>query len=274
MVALSRARGSGSRAAAVVLALCTLAACADNPYVIGAIRAEDAAVGDAGVDASAPPFDPCESHTEALVCSGFEREDLADWPSRVVVQQAQVERSTARSRSGVASLHATSRGADSTAVVARAFEPRLEGMLHLRVWLRVPADVATETMNLFFLGFDPNPSEDPAGPFVGLDLNLEDGAVQAYSPQNAPARVTGTLQIPRERWFCFRAEVAVADAGALRVFVDDALALDLPEYDTLPDEGVSLLRAGIDWSSGQTTPFEVYMDDLVLSTEPVACSDP
>lgn len=253
--------------AALVLAL-TLAAggCVDNPYVIGTLPDEQ----DAG-----PAFDPCTSHPDALVCSGFERPGLDDWLAPTVLGDAAIERSTARSRSGSASLRAESSGAESTAVVSQQLEPRVDGTLHMRVWLRVPGDVATETMNLFFLGHDPNPSADPPLAFSGLDLNIEDGALQAYAPESFPDRITGALQIPRDRWFCLRAEVAIADAGSLRVLVDDALALEADPLDTLPDAGgIGLLRAGVDWSSGQSAPFEVFMDDLVLSEAPVPCSAP
>jgi hypothetical protein len=37
---------------------------------------------------------------------------------------------------------------------------------------------------------------------------------------------------------------------------------------------VHLLRAGIDWSSEQTDPFDLYLDDLVLATTPVGCENP
>jgi hypothetical protein len=34
---------------------------------------------------------------------------------------------------------------------------------------------------------------------------------------------------------------------------------------------VHLLRAGVDWSSLQTEPFDIFMDDLVLSKNTVDC---
>ena len=55
------------------------------------------------------------------------------------------------------------------------------------------------------------------------------------------------------------------------MFVDDQLALDARSIDTLPDDGVTQFRAGIDWSSEQDSLFEIYIDDLVLDTAPVAC---
>jgi len=255
-------------------AVCAVAglACVDNPYVLGALREDASVPADASTDAAV--LDPCTSHPGALACSGFEVEGLDDWPAPVIVNEAEIGRSTARARSGVGSLHARSSDADSTAVVVQEFAARSDGELYLRVWLYVPGQLPTETINLFFLGDDPNPTTDPVAPFLGMDINLEAGVLQLYSPQNAPDRITGTLTIPRDRWFCLRGVFAVGEEGAVQLFVDDAPALEVLPHDTLPDAGIHLLRAGVDWSSGQTEPFEVFMDDLVLSDALVACSAP
>jgi hypothetical protein len=256
----ARTRKGAARGARSVLLSIALLACVDNPYVIGRHQSPDGGA----------PGDECAAaHAQALLCSGFEAEDLAEWPDRTVTLNGELERSTERARSGAASLHATSRGTATTAVVAREFAPVFADELHLRAYVYVPAQLPTETMNLFFLGHEPNPS--PPEQFIGLDLNLEDDAVQVFSSQNAPPRLTGTLAIPRERWFCFRARIEVADEGALEVFVDDEIALDVPLYDTLPEQGIHMLRAGIDWSSEQAELFEVFIDDLVLDTAPVTC---
>jgi hypothetical protein len=122
-------------------------------------------------------------------------------------------------------------------------------------------------MNLIYLGSDPS-----LDVFDGMDLNLENGALQLFSPQFDPERHTGTALIPRDRWFCLRLLVQIADrGGAVQVHVDDQLVLAATDQDTRPTEDVTTLRAGIDWSSAQDEPFEVYMDDLILSREAVAC---
>lgn len=256
-------------------ALCALAlACSNGPYVIGRFPEggpEDTGVNDGGApDAGA---DECATvHAGSLVCGGFEAADLgASW-DLVTDLSGELERSTLRAHAGSASLHATSAAADSIAVVARSFGPLTAGELFLRAYVYVPAGLPTETMNIFFVGDDPSPN--PPDPFSGIDFNLEAGAVQLYSPQWAPDRHTGTLLIPRDRWFCFRARVAIADEdGAVEVFVDDQPALAVSGVDTLPAEGVRRFRAGIDWSSGQTAFFEVFIDDVVLDTQFVSCDD-
>jgi len=237
------------------------AGCSQDPYFIGEHRL------DSGLDAGLPS--ECESEfASALMCSGFEAEDLAsEWGEPTMVNAGEIERSTERAHSGQAALRAASNGSESIAVVAAELEPAVSsGTLYLRVQMYVPAGLPTEIINVLFLG------AEPADPFVGLDINLEGGALQIFSPQNNPARVTGELLIPRDAWFCLRAEVVVSDGeGAVRLFVDDEVALESEALNTLPTGGVSLLRAGVDWSSAQEASFEIYMDDLVLDTAPVAC---
>jgi hypothetical protein len=243
-----------ARAAATLCALVCMG-CSRNPYVIGH-----------ELDAGAR--DSCASaHPGAVFCSGFELSKLSDWGSPVLENAAEVGRSTARAHSGRASLHASSSAGMSQAALVANFPPVLGGDLYLRTYVYVPAGLPTQTMNIFFLGAKPVPD-----PFVGIDFNLEQGAVQVYSPQGNPQRQTGTLTIPRDRWFCFRARIVISHTrGEVQAFVDDAPALDATHIDTLPPAGVDELRVGIDWSSDQSAFFELYVDDLVLDTAPVAC---
>lgn len=242
---------------AVITAIAAISACANNPYVIG--RAEDAVAVDAGVN-------ECErALSAALVCSGFEAELASDW-STSLQNQGALERSLQRAHSGSAALHASSTARLSTAVVFATFEPVTQGELYLRAHLYVPAELPTQTMNLFFIGAEPTPD-----PFTGIDFNLEDGAVQVFSPQSDPARQTSVLVIPRDQWFCFRARVAIGDSATVQAFIDDELAIETMPFDTLPDDGVHMLRAGVDWSSEQNDFFEVFIDDVALDTAPIDC---
>jgi hypothetical protein len=239
----------------VTLAAC---GCADNPYWIGHRRERE--IPDAAAD---------ECRVGALVCSGFETAQLGDeWPETHIENAAEVTRSSLRAHSGAASLRAQSRDADSVAVVVARFAPQRSGTLYLRAHLYVPDQQPTETMNVFFVGARPDPDLEP---FVGMDLNLEQGALQLFSPQAEPRRQTGSYRIPRDRWFCLRAEIQIGDRAEVSVFADDQLALRATQVDSAPPEGVSMLRAGVDWSSEQQANFELFIDDLALDTQPVTC---
>jgi hypothetical protein len=247
--------------ATLALLVSLVIGCADNPYVIGRLL-EGGILQDAS-DSTAPAACPAA----ALFCSSFEAADLRDeWTTTTIIEDAALERTSARVHSGQGALRAESRGPDSAAVVVAAFAAQRTGSLYVRAYVYIGSDWATETMNLFFIG------DDPSEPFVGIDLNIADGAVQMFSPQTVPVRSTGTLEIARDRWVCFRVEVAIADvAGALRVHLDDELALEVTGVDTLPAAGIHLFRAGVDWSSAQASFFEVYLDDIALGSEPVDC---
>jgi hypothetical protein len=267
--------------AAVVLCALVGVACAENPYVIG--RAEDggpsatdagvpdAGVRDAGADAGVDAGqDECAGeHAGALVCSGFEAPELLDeWDETSLMESGALERTTARAHRGQAALRASSASMMSVAVVSKRVGPVRSGELYVRLYLYVADGLPTRTMNIMFVGDFPMPD-----PFVGIDFNLATGGeLQVFSPQGNPVRQTGSLTVPRDRWFCLRARIAVSDdAGFVQLFVDDVLALDATGIDTLPDAGIRELRAGIDWSSEQDDFFELYLDDIVLATSPVAC---
>ncbi len=231
--------------------------CSDEPYVIG--RYPDAAA----------VSECAAAYAGALVCGDFEAStlDAGGWDETVIENGGELEQSTLRSHSGEASLRAASLDAMSVAAVSRELEPLLDGAIYLRAYLYVAAGLPTDTINVFFIGASPTPD-----PFTGIDINLKDGALQVFSPQADPVRQTGSVLVPRDSWFCFRARIELSDtAGLVELFADDALALRATQIDTLPEAGVTLLRAGVDWSSEQSAFFELFIDDLVLDRAPVAC---
>jgi len=229
-----------------------LAGCQDNPYPIGRF------------------VDPGCQAKDAIFCSGFERPDLSDWDETVVQASAAVGQTEELSRSGRGALVATSSNEESAAVVSVEFPALRDGELFLRVFLYVPDGIETKTTNILFIGDLPAPD-----PFKGVDFNFEAGAPEIFTPENSPDRYTSTtLVIPRDRWFCYQVRLVISeDDGIAQVAVDGTLALDQAGLDLLPPGGIHLLRAGVDWSSLQTTPFAIYMDDLVLSSTLVGCDD-
>ncbi|MDQ2644115.1 MAG: polysaccharide lyase [Myxococcota bacterium] len=233
----------------VVLAGCL--GCTSNPYEIG--RFTDPA---------------CDGRGEALVCSGFERPDLSEWDETIVYSSGAIRQTEENPRSGHGSLLATTEYNESAAAVSAEFSPVTDGDLYLRMYIYLPSEFDTMTTNVLFLGDAPAPD-----PFKGVDFNFEAGAPEIFSPESDPVRYTSTtLTIPRDVWFCYQVELGVSeDAGTVRISVDGQVALDQGGLDTLPVGGVHLLRAGVDWSSKQMTPFAIYLDDLVLSRSPVDC---
>ncbi|HEY3497691.1 MAG TPA: hypothetical protein VGK73_23495 [Polyangiaceae bacterium] len=242
------------RALSRLACVCLLTGCGDGRYVIGRF-----------VDSG------CAERPDAIFCSGFELPDLSEWDESVVVNSAQVSQTEALRRSGRGALHASSTAAESAGAVSVEF-PRLDaGELFLRVFMYVPGSVDTMTPNVMFIGDVPAPD-----PFKGVDFNFEAGAPEIFLPENDPNRFTSTLLvIPRDAWFCYQVRLSIAeDEGAVSISVDGEVALEESGLDTLPEGGVHLLRAGVDWSSKQESRFEIYMDDLVLSSVELPCEDP
>lgn len=236
--------------------------CQSDDYTIGAF----------------PAVDPSCNHwlgdPSVVLCSGFEQPAFPEWGATFTYGAASLELASDRVLSGTTALHASSQAQESTAVLQHEFSPLQTGTMHLRVYIYVPSGPITSAMNLLFWGHDPNPVSNAA--FVGTDINLENGALQVFSPQNSPDRITSDQAIPRDEWFCMRAEVALGSdgTGQLVLLIDEEPVLTLDSFTTVTTEGIGMLRAGIDWSSAQAEPFEVYMDDLVLSTTPAGCALP
>lgn len=235
-----------------------LLGCADNPHWIGRYPGGDAA-----------PRSACEAaHEDALVCSDFEDEALDGGAFQTVLENmGELELSSEQAHGGTRALLANTSGATSAAALAQAFDPVSAGELHLRAYVYVAGDQPTEIMNILFIGASAAVAE-----FDGIDINLQGGALQVFAPQGG-VRETSEQVIPRDRWFCLRLRLQVHDAsGVLELFTDEELALRVAAFDTLPASGVSELRVGIDWSSEQSEPFEIFIDDLVLDTSEVACA--
>lgn len=250
------------RSLAVSWALLVLG-CSDERYVIGRYDA------DASSDAAlAPGASTCAvRHRSALFCSGFEADLDAAVDRFAVAPTGELERTEQRAFRGASSLRATTLGPMSYANVVAALPAVQEGTLHFRAYAYVASGLATEIMNLFFLGAEPGPD-----PFQGIDFNVENGEVQIFSPQFPGSRRNGTALIPRDRWFCYRAVVQLAeDSGSVQIYLDDELALDARGLDTVPADGVREFRAGIDWSSQQTSSFDIFLDELVVDRAPVEC---
>jgi hypothetical protein len=245
------------RAAWALGVLVSWVGCSNNPYVIGRVT-----------DAGGGTLDACPSdHPGALVCSGFERADLPGWSAPMIEGSGAIERSSSRAHTGSAALHASTRSTMSVAVSSASFPAVSAGELYLRIYAYVPANVPTETINVLFLGHDVS-----GATFDGVDLNLQDDALQVYSTLSNPPRQTGTATIPRDRWFCLRVRVALGHAdGAVQAYIDDVLALDASGVDTLPNGGVRELHAGVGWSSEQSAFFEIFFDDVVLDHTKVDC---
>jgi hypothetical protein len=246
--------------------------CPGNPYVIG--RYDDASAqldgsltGGRADAAASEAVDECDAgYARALLCSGFEDDLTVEWDV-ATAGAASLERASSRSHLGAGALHASSEGPNSYAMAIGTFPALRSGELFVRSYVYVPSELRTEIMNILYVG-----EERRAEPFEGIDLNLTDGALHMFSPQASPTRQVSTLLVPRDRWFCLRLHVRLDDTqGFVELSVDEQLVLESRRFDTVPTDGINTLRVGIDWSSEQSAPFDVFYDDLVVDTQSVDC---
>jgi hypothetical protein len=218
-------------------------------------------------DASTSPPACLAEHPGAVFCDGFEDEGLAPW----AVQQSMgtAERVTDRVHSGSGAIHAftvTTNGRGN--VISPEFT--LTGPdVYFRSFIYVES-AQTLTEASFMLLREPEleatgTALQAVGDFASLWVGSQGALGQSVK--------STTVTLPRDRWVCIESHIAVADgtAGAAEYFVDGALAVSVTGWDTLPDGGYSRLVAGIQYASVAQDAIEVWVDDAVVSTQPIGC---
>ena len=213
---------------------------------------------------SGPP-NLCPERSDALFCDGFEDASFSRW-SYPVITNGSVEQSTAFARSGTGSMHAStgSPGANNFArYAARAFDHQRSGEIWLRSYYYLPSTSYVTTT------FSTAVVSEIEPPYFGFSLvvgaaRVEIGALDKLYP--------GTLAFPRDHWTCVELHVTIDPAqGVLEAYLDGQLAARSPAIDTQPDQGYTVLDAGIHYTDVAQGPVEVYVDDVVAGNLRVGC---
>lgn len=63
----------------------------------------------------------------------------------------------------------------------------------------------------------------------------------------------------------------VDDGGSVRLSIDGKLVASRANVDTLPAGGYTEIGAGLPWTNGGNPPAEVWVDELIVATEPIPC---
>ena len=204
----------------------------------------------------------CADEGDALLCSGFDDEALPGW-SLSAEPHSTLGTSSRHRYAGASSLEARASGVDTRSRYVGEFPVQRGGSLYLRVWMFVEPDALLDNLHTISIG-----DVDTAD--WGVSLEFFRGEQTVETPTVPP---TGEgLAVPQGRWFCVRAQVDLGEtAGAVRVWLDERLAVRVTEIDTLPAAGAHNLTAGIDHSA-QQEPASVFFDELLLALEPVSCA--
>jgi len=113
-------------------------------------------------------------------------------------------------------------------------------------------------------------------PLSGIQIQLAVDHIEVHvGVTGASRRLPWTL--PRDRWFCLTTELEVAEAGAVRVGLDDQ-AIGAFEGDTsIPDGGppYGALIVGLGWPDpvAPQPAYQARFDEVLASTGPLTCAD-
>jgi len=217
-------------------------------------------IGFDGPDGGAAPDDGAIAACGALFCDGFERPNLEGWN-----RDGSVVREAAVVHHGSGALQATSTAMQPASVNVWPLGGRTTGSLYLRAWFYAPGSLQARHIEL--LGLDGS-----AGASDGVVLLVDNRELRAYSALGKPVTVTSGVALPAGRWVCLglRVEIAATD-GEIEISLDDAVIGGASDVTTLPAGGYARVSAGLLYLAdpGDAT---IYIDDVVVDTEPVGCS--
>lgn len=223
----------------------------------------DDAGSDGGVDApiDAPPaFDPCPG--EATLCDDFES-DVANRVPPWSWATADA-RSTTRASTGDASgwFHIAD-ASDGDHQLGLTIDEDPDDV-YMRFWAYVPAAAQPQNVALAVL------NDGTAPTFYNHSLVVNDGGWAIYD--SLAGLYFGTEPFPTDAWTCVVFHVAMGTPGLLELTFDDARVSGAA--DTRFPAGLAAIGVGITYASDeQTSPYEIYMDDVAITLDgtPLVC---
>ncbi|MFN0250974.1 MAG: hypothetical protein ACKV2T_29135 [Kofleriaceae bacterium] len=227
----------------------------------------DAPATDGGSgDGLTPMLDCTSTHPGALLCSGFEQDDMGGW-DYTVIDEGSVTLSTARAYRGAKSLEIQTTGADAYKYARWGKNyvlPQVSsGDIYLRgyYWMS-STTIVTHQLSIMVVGnaIDPFPSA-----FVML-APAEINAVLTDAPTT-----TASFEFPRDRWACLLLHIAVGVSGTVEVFVDGTRVLSRNNFDTRVNGGYTNVEQGVHYATPEQSASHFWIDEVVLDTSPVTC---
>ncbi len=207
----------------------------------------------------------CLERDDALFCDGFEDPDFAQW-DYTAIENGTVTRSTARVRTGAASLRATTGASGQTNYArygARVFDHQTSGDIWLRYYYFVPSSTAVSTMFSSGLVGEIEP------PYFGFSLTIRPDRTDIAA---ANTLYRSSTPFPRDRWTCVELHVKIdSSSGYFEAYFDGDLAIKSPNTDTVPDMGYTNVDLGIHYTDPGQGPVEVFVDDVVAGNQRVGC---
>jgi len=203
--------------------------------------------------------DLCDQRADAVLCSSLDEALPTGWMDASSAD-SDVSASSMLRFSGAASLLAHTAGANGRSRLIHEIPMMTSGSLYFRAWAYMNPGAVVDDLHSIVIG-DAN-----AGDF-GTKFLYSAGKLRVAT---SAVDIPGSVDPPFGRWYCLRLELGIGDAGTVKAYIDDQVLADQTVADTLPATGVHNISVGIDFA-GQAAPGEVYLDDVLLDTQPVDC---
>jgi len=177
-----------------------------------------------------------------------------------------VQRSTEEVYRGLHSMEFLQGQPMSEAEIRDPLGTRSSGALHLRAWVFIPEGAVTDWLKI--VAFN-------AGTTAGIDVNIHaSGEVEVSTVEPAQSAFSEQHRAVFGEWFCLQVAVDLSDTqGSVTASVDETPAVTLAPADTLATGSISRVVYGIAATGSNQVGGAIYLDELVIATEAVGCSE-
>ena len=214
--------------------------------------------------------------TDLLFCDGFEDSNdegkvVLPWLSAFETNgSTEVVAEPVRTGGGALSAETTAAGGQA-APLGMWGAAVSAGDLWARAWLRAPGGQAVSGVVPLSVG------DSIEGGFVHGWLGSDDRLALVVGNEIPPTVSLAATTYPRDEWFCLRLHVVVSNAAnSAELFIGDGdtPAARLSDLDTRPGGDFSTVLVGVAHAQPDQGPVQLFVDDVVVDTEPVSCAAP
>ena len=142
--------------------------------------------------------------------------------------------------------------------------------LYFRVFLYIPQGTITGFITLARFRGPYNETIDDHDVVVDISVT-SDRKIQIYHHSSGSRIESGAWTVPQGSWFCLSGRVAVGSNGVATAMIDGNIVAAHNDIDTLPTGGIVGADFGIVRTRDGQQEASLYLDDVVVSNENVAC---
>ncbi|MBN2343980.1 MAG: hypothetical protein JXX29_00725 [Deltaproteobacteria bacterium] len=212
---------------------------------------------------SLPTADECETkYSTALFCEGFEN----GLPTNQRRLNGTLNISTTQVHTGSASLQAITHEANSISSIVTSFPPMYDGTLYYRVYVYLHNAARAK-----LIGFEGvNPDNEEIEDTVDISIT-DDHRLAVYNHNDIRTFLSVSQQHLDNEWFCMHGKVEISQSGLVDVGINGTSMVTTDRHSTVPEHGCSAVAFGIVWSGEVEIEKQVFIDNIVVDSQPVAC---